>query len=174
MASRREALTLVAVGALATAAGAYFAPSLPPDADTAGVTGLLDAPVRDLEGRLRRVVEWKGRVLVCNFWATWCAPCREEIPALGRLRAKMSPKGVEIVGIAIDQAVNVVNFVKELDIRYPVLLADEGGIELMRRLGNKGGGLPFTVILDRKGTLNYRKLGPIAEADLEERLASIT
>ena len=174
MASRREALTLVAVGALATAAGAYFAQGLPPDADTAGVAGLLDAPVRDLEGRPRRVVEWKGRVLVCNFWATWCAPCREEIPALGRLRAKMSAKGVEIVGIAIDQVVKVASVVKELEILYPVLLAEHGGIELMRGLGNTAGGLPFTVILDRNGKLVYRKLGQIVEAELEGRLASIS
>ena len=173
MASRREALVLVAVGAAAAAAGAYFAPGLYPDQDAAGVAELLAAQVRDLQGRQRRMQEWKGQVLICNFWATWCAPCREEIPALLRLRAKLSSKGVEIIGIAIDQVANVVQFVKELKIVYPVVIGDADSFEMMRRLGNSAGGLPFTVILDRDGRLAYRKLGQITEADLETRLASI-
>ena len=86
----------------------------------------------------------------------------------------MSAKGVEIVGIAIDQVVKVASVVKELEILYPVLLAEHGGIELMRGLGNTAGGLPFTVILDRNGKLVYRKLGQIVEAELEGRLASIS
>jgi thiol-disulfide isomerase/thioredoxin len=173
MASRREALVLVAVGAAAAAAGWYFGPRLGSDEDAAGVAALLAAPMRDLEGHPRSLLEWKGQVLVCNFWATWCAPCREEIPALARIRAKMSAKRVEIVGIAIDQASNVADFIKELGIVYPVVLADAGSIDLMRRLGNSAGGLPFTVVLDRAGKLTYRRLGTITEAELEGRLASI-
>lgn len=172
MASRRDFLLLAAVGTLAAAGGAYLATGRFPGIDT-GVAGLLDVPVRDLDGRLRRIVEWKGRILVCNFWATWCAPCREEIPALGRLRAKFSSKGLEIVGIAIDQAAKVAEFVKVLEIAYPVLLADPGALERMKKLGNPGGGLPFTVVLDRQGNLVHRQLGPITEADFERRLASI-
>jgi thiol-disulfide isomerase/thioredoxin len=173
MASRRQALVLVAVGAVAAAAGWYVGPRLQKNADVDGVAALLAAPMRDLEGRSRSVLEWKGRVLVCNFWATWCAPCREEIPALGRIRSRMSLKGVEIVGIAIDQASKVADFAKQLDIVYPILVADPGSIELMGRLGNSAGGLPFTVVLDRGGKLAYRKLGSIAEAEFEARIASI-
>jgi thiol-disulfide isomerase/thioredoxin len=173
MASRRQALVLAAVGAVAAAAGWYIGPRLHRGADVDAVAALLVAPMRDLEGRSRGVLEWKGQVLVCNFWATWCAPCREEIPALGRIRARMSSKGVEIVGIAIDQASNVAVFARELGIVYPVLMADAGSIELMRRLGNSAGGLPFTVVLDRGGKLAYRKLGSINEVDFEARIASI-
>ena len=173
MASRRDALVLVTVGAAAAAAGWYFGPGLRRDPDGADVAALLAAPLRDLEGRPRSVLEWKGQVLVCNFWATWCAPCREEIPALSRVRAKTSSKGVEIVGIAIDKVANVADFARELKIEYPILIADAGAIDLMRRLGNSAGGLPFTVVLDRVGKLAHRKLGAISEAELEARLASI-
>jgi peroxiredoxin len=85
----------------------------------------------------------------------------------------MSAKNIEIVGIAIDQAANVADFVKELQIAYPVVLADASSIDLMRRLGNTAGGLPFTVVLDRAGKLIFRRLGTITEVELEGRLASI-
>ena len=173
MASRRDTLLMIAVGAAAGAAGGYFGLRLQTAPDAADVAALLVAPLRDLEGRTRSVLEWKGLVLVCNFWATWCAPCREEIPVLGRIRAKLSSKRVEILGIAVDQASNVAEFVKELKIAYPVVLADANSIELMRRLGNTAGGLPFTVILDRNGKLAYRKLGSITESELERNLVSI-
>ena len=178
MASRRNTLLMIAVGTAAAAVGWYFGPRLQPALDAsdvaADVAALLAAPLQDLEGRTRSVLEWKGQVLVCNFWATWCAPCREEIPALGRIRAKLSSKRVEILGIAVDNASNVADYVRELKILYPVVLADANSIELMRRLGNSAGGLPFTVILDREAKLVYRKLGSITESELEENIASIT
>ena len=164
---------LAAVGAVAAAAGWYFGPRLQADPDVDAVAALLAAPMHDLEGQSRSVLEWKGRVLVCNFWATWCTPCREEIPLLGRVRSRMSAKNAEIIGIAIDQMINVTNFAKELGIVYPILVGDAGSIELMRKLGNSAGGLPFTVLLDRGGKLVYRKIGTIAEAELETRIASI-
>lgn len=166
-------MAIIAVGTAAAAAGWYFGPHLRSVHDTGDVAALFAAPLHDLEGRTRSVLEWKGHVLVCNFWATWCAPCRQEIPALGRIRAKFLSKRVEILGIAVDQASNVADFVKELKIDYPVVLADASSIDLMRRLGNSAGGLPFTVILDREGNLAYRKLGSIGESELEESLASI-
>jgi thiol-disulfide isomerase/thioredoxin len=174
MASRREAVAMIAVGTAAAVAGWYFAPRSRPVPDSADAASLLAARWQDLDGKPRSVLEWKGQVLVCNFWATWCAPCREEIPALGRIHAKFSPKSVEILGIAVDKASNVVEFMRELKILYPVVLGDANSIELMRRLGNSSGGLPFTVILDRQGRLAYRKLGSISESELEANLASIT
>ena len=173
MASRREALVLVGAGVAAAVAGWYFGPKLQPDPGTAEVGALLSVPLKDIEGRPHTIDKWSGRVLVCNFWATWCVPCREEIPALNRIHAKMSGSGVEIVGIAVDQRANVVEFLKIQPIAYPVVLGDSGLIDLMRRLGNKAGGLPFTVVLDRKGRLVERTLGVIAEAALEQRLSTL-
>lgn len=173
MTSRREALVLIGVGAAAAAAGWHFGPKLGSGPSAADVAALLAVPLRDLEGRPVALSNRSGRVLVCNFWATWCAPCREEIPALNRIHRKMAASGVEIFGIAIDQARNVVDFLKTVPIAYPVLLGDSGLMEVMRRLGNSGGGLPFTVVLDRHGVLAERKLGIISETTLEHRLSEL-
>lgn len=173
MASRRQTIAVIAVGAAAAAAGMVLGPLIRPVPEAIDAGPLFALPLHDLSGQPRSLFEWKGSVLICNFWATWCAPCREEIPALGRVRQKMASKRVEIVGIAIDSASNVSQFVKELSIPYPVVLADMGAIELMRRLGNSAGGLPFTLILDRNGKIADSKLGSLAEAELEKKLAPI-
>lgn len=173
MASRREALVLAGVGAAAAAAGWYFGPTLRSDPGAADVGALFALALRDTEGRPVTISKGSGRVLVCNFWATWCAPCREEIPALNRIHAKMSGSGVEIVGIAVDQVPNVVDFLKTLPVAYSVVIGDSGPIEVMRRLGNPSGGLPFTVVLDRQGLVVERRLGIISETALEHRLSAL-
>lgn len=173
MASRREALVLIGVGAAAAAAGWYFGPRLRSDPSVADVAALLAVPLRDIEGRPVSLSNRPGRVLVCNFWATWCSPCREEIPALNRIHGRMSASGVEIIGIAVDQARNVADFLKTVPIAYAVALGDSGLMEVMRRLGNPGGGLPFTVVLDRHRAVTERTLGVISEATLERRLSAL-
>jgi thiol-disulfide isomerase/thioredoxin len=118
-------------------------------------------------------VEWQGKALLCNFWATWCAPCREEIPLLTAAQHQHGAKNLQIVGIAIDNASNVAEFAKSTGIGYPILLADATAIDLLRRLGNKGGGLPYTVALDRHGRIAERKLGAYAEAELSATIAGL-
>jgi len=158
---RREALILGGAGIAAAAAGFLAGPALLRLG--AGGEGeiLRMASFPDLDGRVRRLSEWQGKILVCNFWATWCAPCREEIPLLVAARQKYVPSGVEIVGIAIDNAAKVLEFSASFKISYPILLAD-----LMRKLGNDTGGLPYTVVADRAGTLVRRKLGALKEGEL--------
>jgi len=168
---RRELLILGGVGLVAATAGALVGPMLMQS--QSGAADLLAASFPDLDGRPRKLLEWRGHVLVCNFWATWCTPCREEIPLLAAARNRFSPKRVEIVGIGIDSASKIYEFSKTLGIRYPILVAGVEGLELMRKLGNVAGGLPFTVFLDRQGRLAYRKLGPIQALELEEQLAKL-
>lgn len=163
--SRREILAFAGIGLGAAAIGAVLAPRLLQS--NAGVEDLLAMELRDLEGRTRRISEWRGKVVVCNFWATWCAPCREEIPMLVSLREKHVANGLEIVGIAIDTADKIAEFTKTVPISYPILIAPAAGLDLMRTLGNVAGGLPFTVVLDRKGTLAHRKLGLLRRDALE-------
>jgi thiol-disulfide isomerase/thioredoxin len=127
----------------------------------------------DLAGHTRTLAEWRGRILVLNFWATWCAPCREEIPMLMAAREKYLASGVEIVGIAIDTAAKVSEFVRQLGILYPVLLADAEGLDLMRGLGNQVGGLPYTVVLDRAGMPAARKLGALSFEELNSMLSGL-
>lgn len=165
---RREALILVAAGVASAAAGFLAGPVL---LRSPGETqALRAAELVDLAGKPRRLSEWQGRVLVCNFWATWCAPCREEIPLLMAGKEKYGSSGVEIIGIAIDNAHKVVEFTRTVPISYTILLAETTGLGLMRELGNNSGGLPYTVFLDRQGRLAHRKLGVLKRGELDSIL----
>jgi thiol-disulfide isomerase/thioredoxin len=168
---RREALILGAIGAAAAGAG-LLAGALALQSRS-GAAALLSAAFTDLDGRSRRLVEWQGRVLVCNFWATWCAPCLEEMPMLAQIREIHAPKGVEIVGIGVDSAAKISEFIKRSPVGYPLLVAGTGAIDLMRSLGNSAGGLPFTVVLDRPGNVGYRRLGILSRRELEGILAGL-
>lgn len=170
---RRELLILGGAGLAAAAAGFLAGPALLKLGGDGAGEALRAASFTDLEGRPRRLAEWNGKVLVCNFWATWCAPCREEIPLLISARQKYGHVGVEIVGIAIDNAAKVREFASTFMISYPVLLAEAEGLDLMRRVGNTGGGLPYTVIADRQGALVQRKLGALKQAELDGFLAPL-
>jgi thiol-disulfide isomerase/thioredoxin len=169
--TRRELLILAAVGAAAAAAGLLIGPFVLQK--ESGAADLLAASFTDLTGKPKSLRDWSGRVLLCNFWATWCAPCREEIPMLVGLREKYLAKGLEIVGVAVDSVPSVLQFMKETPISYPVLV---GGFEttgLLRKLGNSAGGLPYTVLLDRNGAIAYRKLGEAKQTELEAQLQPI-
>lgn len=170
---RRELLILGGAGLAAGVAGFLVGPALLRLGGGADADVLRSASFPDLKGRVRRLAEWRGRLLVCNFWATWCAPCREEIPLLLAAHAKYASFGVEIVGIAVDNAVKVKEFSDSFKISYPVLLAEANGLELMRKLGNKEGGLPYTVVADREGNPSRRKLGAFKQAELDGILDSM-
>jgi thiol-disulfide isomerase/thioredoxin len=140
--------------------------------EDAGIA-LQAAQFTDLEGKTRRLAEWRGKVVLCNFWATWCPPCREEIPMLVTLSKEMAPNGVAIVGIALDSAVKVVEFAKDYKVTYPLLIAGPDGIDLMRATGNRLGGLPYTAFLDRRGRIVHRKLGALKEVQVRDWLAEM-
>jgi thiol-disulfide isomerase/thioredoxin len=105
---------------------------------------------------------------VVNFWATWCEPCRAEVPALVRLRTEYASNGLEVVGIAVDSAAKVRDFAAEYRISYPLVIGGFETVDLSRRLGNKLGALPFTVVLDRSGRLVYTHLGAVSETELRD------
>jgi thiol-disulfide isomerase/thioredoxin len=124
----------------------------------------------DIDGRPQALEQWRGKVLVVNFWATWCAPCREEIPAFMKVQDKWSARGLQIVGIAIDDTDKVRPYIAELRINYPILVGGLDGIELARQAGNRLGGLPFTVVFDRKGGAVHSQLGGVNQQKLEALL----
>ncbi len=127
---------------------------------------LLAVALPDLQGREQALGQWKGKVLVVNFWATWCAPCREEMPAFVRIQTDLGPKGVQFVGIAVDQPDKVAQFAADLAVNYPVLIGGYGAMELSKALGNRLMALPFTLVVDRRGTVANVRLGPFKEAEL--------
>jgi len=138
--------------------------------DQAASSGLLAARFPDLEGREHALGEWKGRVLVVNFWATWCAPCREEIPLFVAMEDKYKARGLQIVGLAIDRADPVRAFAREFGVNYPLLIGGFEAVEIMRPLGNSAGALPFSVIYDRSGQAVLSKLGAFSVDELESRI----
>ena len=126
----------------------------------ATLTGLDEKPVA--------MDQFRGRPLAVNFWARWCTPCREEIPDFIRARGKFKGKGMEVVGIAIeDKAGPVAEFAKAYEMSYPVILAGDKGIALMQAMGNKRAGLPFTIVVDRRGRVVASKLGPMKAPEIE-------
>lgn len=168
--TRREALILGGVAAGAAAAGGLAGALLLQS--RSGAAALLSANFADLDGKPRRLLEWQGRPLLCNFWATWCAPCREEVPLLVAAKQQGLRSGIEIVGIAIDTVDKVRQFATTYKINYPLLVGDATGIAVLRELGNKAGALPFTVALGSDGTLVWRHLGAVKEPELRKVLDS--
>lgn len=129
---------------------------------------LFAATLSDLDDKPAAMAAYKGRPLIVNFWARWCGPCREEIPELAKIRAKHKARGLEVVGIAIeDRAESVRDFANAYEIDYPVVLAKDKGLALMQALGNTRAGLPFTVVVSRQGNIVSRKLGVMRKADLD-------
>ena len=116
-------------------------------------TRLAKASFTDLAGQTQPLDQWRGKVLVVNFWATWCPPCLKEIPEFIRMQARYREQGLQFVGVAIDQPEKVAPFAEKMGFNYPVLIGALDAVELLRTLGNQHGGLPFTVVFDRSGTL---------------------
>ena len=127
----------------------------------------------DLEKRPQTIDQWQGKVLVVNFWATWCAPCREEIPLFVKLQDKYRNRGLQFVGIAVDQPEKVKPYAAELGMNFPVLLGSVDTIELTRKLGNRAGVLPYTLVIDRTGKVVSSEIGVAREAKLEPLLVSL-
>lgn len=173
MSPLRRGLLLAGIGGLAAGAGYLshllrigrlggFAPE--------SGESILTSRLAGLDGTPQNLSAYRGRVLIVNYWATWCAPCREEIPLFVRLQQEYAAKSVQFVGIAIDQADKVRAFADEFKINYPLLIGGMDALELSRQAGNKAGVLPFTVVLDRAGRIDVTLVGGISEARMREVL----
>jgi thiol-disulfide isomerase/thioredoxin len=112
---------------------------------------LPDFSLKDLSGKPISVESWSGRSLVINFWATWCAPCRREIPLLKALAANWQGRDLAIVGIAVDYPDKVRAFAQQFKIDYPVLIGEQDALDLAAKFGMTSPALPFTVFTDRRG-----------------------
>jgi thiol-disulfide isomerase/thioredoxin len=128
---------------------------------------------RDLAGRERSSEEFSDRVVVLNFWATWCPPCRKETPEFVALQESFGDK-VQFIGIAIDDEEPVREFATTYAMNYPVLLGDADAVDLARRLGNRYEGLPFTVVARPGGSVVLRHAGGFDRSQLEPLLQRLT
>jgi thiol-disulfide isomerase/thioredoxin len=166
--ARRELLALGGVAAVATVAGALV--GVLRWQSTSGTAALLASPFHDLDGRPRRLADFSSPLLLCNFWATWCAPCREEVPLLVAAKRDFAANGLEIAGIGVDRADKLQEFSKEYGINYPVLTASEDATVLLRALGDREAALPYSVLLDSERRVAYRKLGAWTKRELEREI----
>lgn len=136
-------------------------------AEPPSAAAVFAATLTDSTGQPAAMEMYRGRPLVLNFWARWCGPCRTEIPMLIKLHESYRKRGLEVVGIAIEDNVESVrDFAKAYEMDYPVLLAKDQGLPLMQALGNSKQGLPFTVAIDARGRLVAIKMGSISSAEL--------
>ncbi|MDD2768157.1 MAG: TlpA disulfide reductase family protein [Methylococcus sp.] len=151
-----DKLVLIVVAVLAILAGTAAQRWL---AVPAGWQGP-EAAFPDLSGSSVRLSDQSSAVLVLNFWASWCEPCREEMPVFDRLYAEFKPSGLRVVGIALEEREAVAAFLQKVPVSYPILIGERGGDALAARLGNHGGGLPFTVVFGANGQVLAARAGP--------------
>jgi thiol-disulfide isomerase/thioredoxin len=159
---------------LALGAGAYFAlqqrAATPSPQAGAALAGL---SLPDPAGKEQPLSQWRGKVMVVNFWATWCAPCREEMPEFIKAQTEYGGKGLQFVGIAVDQPDKVDQFAREIGLNYPALVGGFGAMELSKSLGNELMALPFSVVVDRKGQIAYTQLGMLKPDKLQSLLKEL-
>ncbi len=127
-----------------------------------------DFSLTDLDGNLHSTKEWQGKVMIINFWATWCPPCLKEMPAFSGLQKEFGPKGLQFIGVAIDEAESVKDFFQRTPINYPVLLGENQGTKIAHDLGNIVNTVPFTVIVDKQGHIVKSHMGELPREKLLE------
>lgn len=164
----RTALTIL-LAAVIGAGGGIFAVLWLQDSSS----GPVERPgftLETLDGGPRSIDEWDGQVIVLNFWATWCSPCREEIPLFSRLHNAYVDQGVQFLGVAIDDPEAIRGFLDAVTMDYPSFYGMEGAIDVAAAYGNPRGTLPYTVVIDRDGRIVERFSGRLHEPDLRPLL----
>lgn len=162
--NRRSFLQLAYMAVLGTAGRQVAAALLPSDP-------FFGRSFTDMAGKETALSSFQGQPLLVNFWASWCAPCLREMPLLESLHQE-NPQ-LTVLGLAIDTRANVQRFLDKVQVSYPLLLTGSQGIPLMRELGNTGGGLPFTVLYDRRGRESGKVIGELQEDDIQKRIKAI-
>jgi thiol-disulfide isomerase/thioredoxin len=139
----------------------------PPTAADALPATLPDFTLGDLAGKPTSIRSWPGKSMIVNFWATWCAPCRREIPLLRELQKQHGAEGFQIVGVAVDIREDVVKYAQEIGIDYPVLIGEQDGLDAVNKFGQGSIGFPFTVFTDNQGRIVLFHLGEIRKEQAE-------
>lgn len=165
---------LAAVALLSAIIGAYFGirywhPAAP---NSTAVGALFSQSLPDIQGKPQSLAQWKNKKLIVNFWATWCAPCVEEMPELSALQQEIADRNIQVLGIGIDSASNITEFASKYKIHYPLYIAGMNGVELSRQFGNQTGGLPFTVLIGSDGDVRKTYLGRLKFEELRKDLAA--
>ena len=143
------------------------------DKGKASTKAFFNATIPDETGHPQALKQYAGKVVVLNFWATWCGPCREEMPELSKLNDTYKNKNLVVLGVAIDDVGAVGSFVKETKVSYPLFAADMEGMQYATSLGNNKDVLPYTVIIKPDGTVAKTYFGRVTQHLLEETLSKL-
>jgi len=181
-----QRMILIAIAILAGLAGsiAYRASSTPQSSPVplqnasdvpAGLLGSQrpDYTLGSSTGARVSAAEFDGQVVLVNFWATWCQPCREEMPMLADLHQELQSEGFQVVGIALDDVAQAREFAAELGIDYPILVGSTDVMTVTQLYGNRSGVLPYSVLLDREGIIRWTYLGELKEDALRKEIARL-
>jgi thiol-disulfide isomerase/thioredoxin len=135
-------------------------------ADDPAIKAFFANPWQTPDGKSVDTTDWRGKVLVVNFWASWCPPCVEEMPTLDKLQAEFKAQNVLFVGIGIDSPSNIRQFLEMTPVSYPIVIGGLEGSNLSKQMGNAQGALPYTVVINAQGKATSSKLGKISEEEL--------
>lgn len=124
----------------------------------------------DLEGQQQAVGQWDNKVILLNFWATWCPPCRKEIPAFIQLQDDYRERGFQVIGVAIDDKTAVQDYADGMGINYPILIGNTEALQVSSDYGNRFGRLPYSLVIDRQGIIRYVGQGELDYEDIETQI----
>lgn len=124
----------------------------------------------DLEDKQHSIKEWDNKVILLNFWATWCPPCRREIPAFIELQEQFGPQGFQVIGVAIDEKEAVQDYSDGLGVNYPILIGNNTALKISAAYGNRFGQLPYSLVIDRQGVIRFVGKRELSFADIETQI----
>lgn len=175
----RNLFLLAVIGLVSMLGGALLFNLLPPDspkirsASAETAIELHSIPLFDLSGQQTTIGNWEGNILIVNFWAPWCAPCRREVPSLIKIHREYAQQGVRVLGIALDSEPQVSQFATDYQINYPLFLSGNRTAMYNAAFGNPSGSLPFTALLDRKQRIVFQHNGELSSEQLREQLEAL-
>jgi len=127
----------------------------------------------DVNGVTRNSREWEGKIVLLNFWATWCPPCIKETPAFVDLQEEFGAAGIQFVGVAIDKKDSVLDFMDTYGVRYPMLIGEDEAINIAKEYGNRFGALPYTVVINRQGQIHFVQRGEMTREMAEKNIKQL-
>lgn len=172
---KRSTLLIGLIAVAFAVAGAWYGNhrTAPAEAEPAAVASLFAQTLPDLADKPQPLAQWRGKPLLINFWATWCAPCVQEMPELSAFQTELGDVSLRIVGIGIDSPANIREFAKKVPVTYPLYVGGMGGSELSRQMGNKAGGLPFSVLIAADGSIRKTYLGRLKMDEVRRDISGL-